>query len=244
MQIKICKTKKEVSLYACQEAARIIKKNIQLKGWTKVVFATGKSQLLFLKCLAKDSSIDWQKVEIFQLDEFIGLSENNKSSFRRFLQENFIDKVNLGKANLINGKTDHLKAELSRLNRLLFNQKIDLTFLGIGENGHIAFNDPPADVKTTQPYLVVTLDNRNKTQQVKEGLFPRTSAVPSQAISMSVHQIMKSKKILCLAFGKRKAKAVKENFQQKSGPHYPASALRKHNQALIVLDEGAAALLQ
>jgi len=242
MKLNWFKTKKEASLVAAGKAAEILQKAIKSKGKATLVAATGRSQIEFLESLVIQS-IDWSKVEMFHLDEYIGLPKTHKASFRRFLKERLINKVHPGKINLINTKNP--KDECKRLDRLIAKKKIDVTFLGIGESGHLAFNDPPADFKTTKPFIIVELDDKTKKQEVKEGWFSKKSDVPKQAISMSIKQIMKSKNIICLVFGKRKAKAVKECFGNKLiSPMHPASILKKHKNTFIYLDKESAKLFK
>jgi len=244
MKLNWFKTKKEASLVAAGKTAEILQAAIKSKDSATLVAATGKSQIEFIKNLVKDSSIDWSKVEMFHLDEYIGLLETHKASFRRYLKERLIDKVHPSKVFLINGNSKNPKEECKRLNKLISAKEIDVTFLGIGESGHLAFNDPPADFKTAKSYTIVKLNDVSRRQEVKEGYFSKLSDVPKQAISMSIKQIMKSKNIICLAFGKRKAQVIRDCFTKKISPMFPASILRKHKNAFIYLDKESAALLK
>jgi len=244
MKLKIFKTKREASIAAAKNAAEILKRAVDSRGQANFVAATGKSQLEFLKHLVKDSSIDWSKTSLFHLDEYLGLSEMHPASLRRYLNDNLINKVNLGKMYLINGSSKNPAQECQRLNKIIIKKKIDIVFLGVGENGHLAFNDPPADFTTEKPFITVTLDEVNKKQQVKRGSFSDAAKVPKQAISMSIRQIMKSENIICLIFGKSKAEIVKDSFNKKITPLHPASILKKHNKATIYLDQASASLLK
>lgn len=242
MKFECYQTKKEASVAAALNAARLIKLAIKARGHATFVAATGTSQLEFLKRLIKEK-INWKKTTMFHLDEYIGLKENHKASFRKYLKERFIDKVNPGIVNLIQGDACDLGKECKRLNELISKQRIDVAFLGIGEDGHLAFNEPPADFKTKKAFVVVKLNETSKKQQVKEGWFTKMSDVPSYAISMSINQIMKARNIICLAPEKRKAKAVRDCFTKKISPMNPASILRKHKNAFVYLDKGSSSLL-
>jgi len=237
MNIIIFKTKKEMARAAAKKAEEIINRAIKKKGKANIVAATGNSQIQFLKYLSK-SKINWKKVEVFPLDEFIGIPYNKTNSFSKFLLDNLIKKVYPKTFHSINGKNNP-KKECKRLNSLI--KSIDLTFLGIGINCHIAFNDPPADFKTNKPYIIVNLNKENIKQQSKTF---KKQPVPKTAISMSIKQIMKSKNILCLAFGKHKAKIIKDCFTKEISNKRPASILKKHKSAIICLDKEAASLLR
>jgi glucosamine-6-phosphate deaminase len=180
---------------------------------------------------------------MFHLDEYIGISARHPASFRRYLQERLTSRVPVGRVQFIQGDAPDLSAELARLNAAVADTAVDVAFIGIGENGHIAFNDPPADFVTETPFMVVDLDEACRRQQVGEGWFPSIDAVPRQAVSMSVRQIMKAARILCTVLQDRKARAVKDCLQGEIGPMLPASILRTHAACDIFLDRDAAALL-
>jgi len=244
MEIFVYSTKKEASKAAAEKAKQILIKTIDEKGEATFVVATGASQLNFLEVLTSFDSIDWSKTTMFHLDEYIGISEDHPASFRRYLKENFISKVNkIGEIHLINGNTDPEK-ECKRLNKIIKDKIIDISFVGIGENGHIAFNEPPADFDTDDPFIIVELDDKSKMQQVGEGWFNSIEEVPSKAITMSVKQIMKSKNIICTVPDQRKAQAVKNCFgSSEITPNCPASVLKEHKNAFVYLDQGSASLL-
>ena len=244
MKTYVYSTKKETSRVAAQKAGEIIKEAIKRKNKATVIVATGTSQVDFLEFITKDSQIDWSKTEVFHLDEYVGISKNHSASFRKFLKEQFIDKVQPGTAHLINGDSNDLDEEVNRLNQLIKDKEIDVIFLGIGENGHIAFNDPPADFETEDPYIVVTLDQACKKQQVGEGWFESLDDVPTKAITISVSQIMKSNNLICVVPGSRKAEAVRNCFEGNISPKYPASILRNHEYAFVYLDNDSAQLLE
>ncbi len=224
-------------------AVALIKAAIAEKGSANIILATGTSQFETIRQLI-DSDIDWGKVSMFHLDEYIGLPVTHPASFRKYLKERFLDKVApLKSVCLISGEGDP-EAECSRISALIQAHPIDVALVGIGENGHLAFNDPPADFNTTKPYLVVNLDTACRQQQMNEGWFSAVSEVPLQAISMSVHQIMLSEHIICSVPGERKAQAVKNSLEQPVSNLFPASILQTHADCVFYLDEASAAKLQ
>jgi glucosamine-6-phosphate deaminase len=180
---------------------------------------------------------------MFHLDEYIGFSADHPASFRRYLRERLTSRVPIGAVHFIEGDAPNLEKELDRLNRLLAATPIDVAFVGIGENGHLAFNDPPADLEVETPYIIVNLDEACRRQQFGEGWFKSLDDVPKRAISMSVKQIMKSAHIICTVPDRRKAKAVKACLEGEIGPMMPASILRKHPQCFLFPDRDAASLL-
>jgi len=226
-----------------EAATRSIKNSIAANGEASIILATGTSQFETLKHLVADQGIDWSRVTMFHLDEYIGLPITSKASFRKYLKERFIEKVPLLKAaHLINGENDPV-AECKRLNVLIERRQIDIALVGIGENGHLAFNDPPADFDTQDPYIIVELDEACRKQQYNEGWFDTMDAVPKQAISMSVHRIMKAQQIICSVPGSRKAEAVRNCLEEPISNLFPASILRNHSNCNIYLDKDSAALL-
>jgi len=180
---------------------------------------------------------------MFHLDEYVGLPETHPASFIRYLKERLINKVHPGNVYLIRGDAKSPELECERLGKIIIQKEIDVAFVGIGENGHLAFNDPPADFDTEKPYLVVNLDDACRKQQLGEGWFKSFDEVPKKAISMSIHQIMKSKNIICTVPDKRKAKAVKNCLEEEISPLYPASILRKNPQVYFYLDKYSASLI-
>ena len=243
MKIMILDTKEKMARLAAKRAAEILKEAITSRGQASFVAATGKSQLEFIENLINDSSIDWSKTTMFHLDEYIGLPATHPASFRSYLKERFIDKVHPGTIQLIIGDSEKPQKECERLNQIIKGKVIDIAFVGIGENGHLGFNDPTADFETETPFIIVDLDEACRRQQVGEGWFSNLSHVPEQAITMSIRQIMKSKHIVCSVPGKRKAQAVKNCLEKEISAKYPASILRNHPNAFIYLDENSALLL-
>lgn len=245
MNIKIFKTKESMGKAAAEKAAEILKDAIDKKGEANFVIATGASQFEFLENLTRITSIDWGKTTMFHLDEHVGLSENHPASFRRYLKDRFISKVYPGHIHLIEGDAEDPEKECERLNGIISQKEIDVAFVGIGENGHLAFNDPPADFNTEKPYIIVELDDACRRQQLGEGWFRSVDDVPKQAISISVKQIMKSKHIICTVPDKRKAKAVKNCFKgDEISPDCPASILKKHKNCFVFFDEESSIYLK
>ena len=242
MVLKVFPDKKSLGDAAAAQAATAIRGAVRDRGTARVVAATAASQAEFLDALVKASDIDWSRVELFHLDEYIGLSGTHPASFRKMLLELLIHKTGIKNYHLLDGDADPAEV-CERVGRAIASAPIDVEFLGIGENGHIAFNDPPADFETEQPYLVVTLDEACRRQQVGEAWFADISQVPKQALSMSVKQILKAKEILAVVPDTRKAQAVKACFEGEISPMAPASILRRHSNATIYLDEKSAALL-
>lgn len=242
MKIIIRNNPVELGRSAGTAAAAIIKEAIKNNGQANIILATGASQFETLKDLITQD-IDWNKVVMFHLDEYIGLPESHPASFRKYLKERFLNKVSSLRAfYLINGEGD-AAAECRCLNEIISKHPIDVALVGIGENGHLAFNDPPANFDTTQPYIVVDLDRDCRKQQMNEGWFETIDEVPKQAISMSIKQILKSKHIICSVPDNRKAKAVKDCLEQPVSNLYPASILQQHNQCTFFLDKASASLL-
>jgi glucosamine-6-phosphate deaminase len=229
---------------AAEQAAAAIRRAIADRGAARIIAATAASQLEFLDALTKAAEIDWSKVEVFHLDEYIGLPITHPGSFRKMLTEQLVAKTGINKYHLLQGDATDVPAALREAGSQLASAPIDIAFLGIGENAHIAFNDPPADFNTEQPYIIVNLDEACRQQQVGEAWFADISQVPKQAISMSARQILKSKEILAVVPDRRKARAVKACVEGEISPMAPASILRRHSNATIYLDTNSASLLR
>lgn len=242
MVLKVFNDKISLARAAAEQASTAIRWAIQDHGQARVIVATATSQLEFLDALTKAPDIDWQGVEVFHLDEYIGLPVTHPGSFRKMLLEELIRKTGITRYHLLDGDADPAEV-VRRVGAALASAPVDIAFVGIGENGHLAFNDPPADFQTTEPYLVVNLDEACRLQQVGEAWFADISQVPTQAISMSVRQILKAKEILAVAPDTRKAQAVKACFEGEISPMAPASILRTHPNTTIYLDTNSAALL-
>jgi glucosamine-6-phosphate deaminase len=220
----------------------VLRAAIAARGSARIIAATGASQFDFLEALTAAPDIDWTRVEMFHLDEYVGLAIDHPASFRKYLLERLIHKTGMTRYHLLDGEHDAARVA-DEAGREISRQPIDVAFVGIGENGHLAFNDPPADFTTDRPYLIVTLDAACRRQQVGEGWFASIEEVPSQAISMSVRQILKSGEIICVVPDARKTQAVKACVDGDVSPMAPASVLQTHANATIYLDRDSAALL-
>lgn len=243
MLIKVFDDKVTLGRAAAEQAATAIRRAISARGEARIIAATAASQLEFLDALTKSPGIDWAKVEAFHLDEYIGLPITHPGSFRKMLMEQLVNKTGIQRYHLLAGDASDPAAGVRETGKQLASVPIDIAFLGIGENGHIAFNDPPADFNTEEPYIIVDLDEACRNQQVGEAWFADISQVPRQAISMSAKQILKAKEILAVVPDKRKAQAVKACFEGEIGPMAPASILRRHPNATIYLDANSASML-
>ncbi len=240
--LKTLNDKSSLSRAAAEQAASAIRHAISSKGVARIIAATAASQLEFLDALTRSADIDWQRVEVFHLDEYIGLLITHPGSFRKMLLEQLIHKTGITKYHLLHGDQDPAEV-IALVGSALSSEPIDIAFVGIGENGHLAFNDPPADFATEEPYLIVNLDEACRQQQVGEAWFEDISQVPKQAISMSVRQILKAKEIIAIVPDKRKAAAIKACFEGEISAMAPASILRTHPNATVYLDKNSASLL-
>jgi glucosamine-6-phosphate deaminase len=229
---------------AAADGADKIRQAIRARGQANIIVATGASQFEMLSALVQEKDVDWSKVTAFHLDEYVGLPITHPASFRLYLWQRFVSKLPLPLADFhyVNAETDP-RAECKRLGQVIRHHPVDVAFIGIGENAHVAFNDPPADFDTDEPYLVVQLDEACRKQQMGEGWFPTLNDVPQQAISMSVRQILKSKNIVCTVPDRRKAEAVKNSVKGPITNKVPASILQRHDGITLYLDTPAASLL-
>lgn len=245
MTNNIYSTKDEMAKAAAEKAAEILKVSLEEKPIIYFIAATGASQFKFLDYLCNIKGIEWNRTEMFHLDEYAGLSEQHPASFRNYLKKRLVERVRPRKAHFIEGDAINIQEECERINALISSVTIDVAFVGIGENGHLAFNDPPADFKTTDPYIIVNLDQKCRQQQVGEGWFESIEKVPKKAISMSINEIMRAKNIICICPDKRKAEAVSNCLSDKAvvSPNYPASMLKNHESAYCFLDKESASLL-
>ena len=241
MEIKIFETPVELGQMAAAQSAEIINKAIANKGKARIALSTGASQFETINALTK-MEIDWSKVEMFHLDEYIGLPESHPASFRKYLKERFLSKVNIKQAYLVDGEDDPQKV-IAYLTTEIQKEPIDLGVIGIGENAHIAFNDPPADFDVREAYICVTLDEACKQQQVREGWFVTIDDVPKQAISMTVYQIMQCRKIVTCVPYAVKAKAIKDTIENQLTNMVPATMLKGHPDWTLYLDKDSASLL-
>ena len=243
MNIFKATTKRETSEAAAHAASTKLRDAIAVNGSASFIVATGASQFDFLNALTADTTIEWNNTTMFHLDEYIGIPETHPASFRKYLRERLVDIVHPGTFHFLDGETDEPQVECDRLNQIISQHQIDVAFVGIGENGHLAFNDPPADFETEDPYILVELDEACRLQQVGEGWFNGIDDVPVQAISMSIRQIMKAKSIICTVPDERKADAVRNCLHGEITPMHPASILQTHPDCAVFLDAGSASLL-
>jgi glucosamine-6-phosphate deaminase len=242
MKIRLFDNKVALGSAAAAHAASMIRRAIAERGKARILAATGNSQLEFLEALTAERDIAWGEVEMFHLDEYVGLSIEHPASFRKYLFERLINKVRVGRYHLLDGEHDPERT-CREEGEALRSAPIDVAFGGIGENGHLAFNDPPADFATEKPYLIVRLDEACRRQQVGEGWFKTLADVPDRAISISVRQFMKAHTIICAVPDSRKAEAVKRCLEGPISPLAPSSILRTHPDATVYLDRHSAALL-
>ncbi len=243
MLVKVFNSRESLGQAAAKQAAAAILRAIAAKGQARIVGATGTSQAAFLNALTKADDISWAKVEAFHLDEYIGLSVTHPASFRKILLEQLMQKAGIVNYHLLDGDAPDPADVVRRVGKQIASSPIDVAFLGIGENGHIAFNDPPADFATEDPFIIVELDEACRRQQGGEGGFADISQVPKRAISMSVRQILKAKEIVVVVPEARKAQAVKSCIEGPISPLAPGSILRTHPNTTVYLDRDSAALL-
>ena len=241
MKLKKFETKEMMGKAAAEHAASLINAAIAERGYARILLSTGASQFPFFEWFVKED-IAWERVEMFHLDEYVGIDPEHPASFNKYLRERFIDKVKPGKYHLIDGRADvdHTIAELTEL---LADGAVDVGMIGIGENAHIAFNDPPADFEDTRAYKVVTLDDRCLMQQIGEGWFKDKDECFKQAISMTCAEIMKSRHIISVVPYKVKAEAVYKTVTSKLTPDVPATLLKEHRDAYLYCDADSAAML-
>ena len=246
MEIFVCADKDELGCRAADEGASLIRKAITHHGQATIIVATGASQFEMISALIQAPDIDWARVTAYHLDEYIGMPAYHPASFRKYLKERFVDKVPISTFHYVNGEglngEGNIQAECERLGKLISAQSIDVAFVGIGENGHLAFNDPPADFTTEDAYLIVDLDEDCRKQQLGEGWFESIEDVPQQAVSMSIRQIMKSRHIICSVPDERKAKAVQGTVEEPVTPQVPASILQQHDHLSLYLDSSSASM--
>ena len=246
MTVYVGKDKMDMAAQAAKMAGDRVREAIRLRGEARVIVATGASQFEFLAAFVKEPGIDWAKVTGFHLDEYVGIPATHKASFRGYLRERFVAKTPqpLKAFNEVNGEAADPDAEIARLEKLLRVAPIDVACVGIGENGHLAFNDPPADIDCARAYKVVSLDDKCRDQQVGEGWFATRDEVPTQAFSMTMKQILWAKAIVCTCPDARKAEAVKGALEGCVTNRLPSSFMQLHPDCGMFLDPASAALLQ
>jgi len=242
MKISVYKNSQELGMNAAHYVAGLLNEAISAKGKARLLLSTGASQFDTLSELVKEK-VDWNKIEMFHLDEYIRLSDTHIASFRKYLKERFISQVPLKKVYLVDGE-GNIQDNIRKLTNELRKEPVDVGLIGIGENAHIAFNDPPADFDTKEAYIVVDLSEKCKMQQVGEGWFPTKEDVPMQAISMTVYQIMQCNAIVSCVPHKVKAQAIKLTIENDVTNRIPATILKTHAKAVLFLDADSASLLE
>jgi glucosamine-6-phosphate deaminase len=243
MKIQVFDTKDALGAAAAREAAAALRTAIAERGEARAIAATGASQFTFLDALQREPDIAWDRVTFFHLDEYVGLPDGHPASFRRYLRERIVEPLKPRHFEFVDGNTGDPEAECRRLEAVIRQRPIDVAFVGIGENGHLAFNDPPADFTTDRAYLVVPLDEACRRQQVGEGWFASLADVPPRAISMSIPEILRARQLLVIVPDARKAQAVHECFDGPVSPLHPASALQQHADVTVFLDRDSASKL-
>jgi glucosamine-6-phosphate deaminase len=243
MERRVFQRKQELGEAAARHAAGAIRRAIEQHGRARILAATGASQFEFLAALIAAREVDWSRVELFHLDEYIGIGADHPASFQRYIRERLIQPTGITRYHLLDGLGDPAEV-CARVGAELSRTPIDCAFCGIGENGHLAFNDPPADFDTPAPYLVVALDDACRWQQVGEGWFASPAEVPTHAISISIRQLLAAREIICVVPDARKAQAVRACLEGPVSPAAPASILQTHPSTTIYLDTESAALLR
>lgn len=239
MEIRICKDRYALGKSAAAYTAELIQKAIEEKGSARIALSTGASQFDTLASLI-EQKVEWNKVEMFHLDEYVGIDESHPASFRKYLKEKFTTKVSLKAVHFVDGTEENRRALCEEISR----EPIDVGLIGIGENAHIAFNDPPADFETEEPYIVVNLNDTCKKQQVGEGWFATPDDVPKQAVSMSVKQILKCKSIISCVPYAVKADAVYKTVSGELSNLAPATILKTHPNFTLYIDHESAKKLE
>lgn len=244
MHVAIYESNEALGKAAAADLAEIISQSILASGYAAVILATGNSQLSFLKALRVEPGIAWDRVTLFQMDEYLGISPEHPASFRRFHRQQLIEFVHPQAFYGIEGDAPDIKAEMTRYTALLNEYRPTACVLGIGENGHLAFNDPPAIFDTSEVIHVVTLDEASRRQQVGEGHFATLDQVPRQAISLTIPALLKPPHVLAVVPEARKAYAVKAALEGPVTPECPASVLRTMPHVKLYLDRDSASLLR
>src|ERR1700743_1685039 len=242
VQVNVLPSKTVTGSAAAKHAAKSLQAVLAKSPFARIIAATGASQFDFLQFLTATPGIDWLRVEMFHLDEYIGLPIDHPASFRKYLMERFVRNTGILLYHLLDVEQDPAGVGRAEGEKLAPGP-IDIAFVGIGENGPLAFNDPPANFETEDPYLIVELDEACRAQQVNEGWFKSIPEVPPRAISMSVKQILKSREIIAVVPGPQKARAVKDCLEGEISPMAPASILRTHPNTTVYLDADSASLL-
>lgn len=241
MKVKVYTTTEEMGLAAAKQAADYLRNLITQGKQPRLLLSTGASQFPFFKYFVKED-LNWSQVEMFHLDEYVGISPEHPASFQKYLRERFVDVVKPGKYHLIDGLKDPVQT-IAELTALLEERPVDLGLIGIGENAHIAFNDPPADFDNKNAFKVVTLADSCIAQQIHEGWFATPDEAFKEAISMTCHQIMACKCIISVVPYAVKAQAIHDTLTAPCSPMVPATLMREHPDATVYCDADSAALV-
>jgi glucosamine-6-phosphate deaminase len=242
MKLRVFPDKGKLANAAAAQAADAIRNAILTNGAARIIAATGAAQFEFLETLTKNHDVEWSRVEMFHLDEYIGIPMSHPASFRKFLLDRLINKAGIKRYHLLDGEREPREV-IAEVSSEIRKTPIDVAFVGIGENGHLAFNDPPADFKSDEAFIVVELDEACRRQQLGEGWFKSLDEVPRRALSMTIRQVLKAREIICIVPDARKANAVAKCFNGEITPMAPASILRTHGNTTVYLDNNSAALL-
>ena len=239
MDIRVYSDADALGEFAGRQAAQLLRAAVAERGGARLLLATGLSQVTTLATLVAEP-VPWERVTAFHLDEYVGLPADHPASFRRYLRERFASRVGLAEMHFLDADGD-LEAVIAEAGRAVGLAPVDVALIGIGENAHIAFNDPPADLDTHAPYLVVRLAPECRAQQAREGWFPSPDAVPAHAVTMSVNQILQSRAIISAVPYAAKARAVRLALTAPVGPDVPAATLRTHPNWTLHLDRESSA---
>ena len=240
MKVKVFETAEQVGAAAAKQAAAKLNEVIAEKGSARLLLSTGASQFTFFESFVKEN-VDWSKVEMFHLDEYVGISDDHPASFKKYLLERFINKVNPGKYHLLSGQGNPDET-IAKVSAALAERKVDLGLIGIGENGHIAFNDPPADFDDQRFYKVVTLSDTCIQQQLHEGWFENEDAAFKQAMSMTCSKIMDCETIISVVPYKVKAQAIVDTLTREKTVDVPATLMKEHKDVTVYCDKDSASL--
>jgi len=243
LKVRIFPDKRQLAAAAASDAANKIRSAIDDHGYARIIAASAASQFEFLEELTRAPRIDWKRVEMFHLDEYLGLPKTHPASFQKYLLDRLIQPTGITRYHLLDGEANP-QTVIAAVSAEIQKSPIDVAFVGIGENGHLAFNDPPADFETEEAYIVVELDEACRRQQLGEGWFKTMEDVPRRALSMTIRQVLKASEILAVVPDARKAQAVASSLQGEVSPMVPASVLRRHSNTTLYLDKYSAALLQ
>lgn len=243
LDVSIALSNDELGAAAAEAFASAVRSALQVKDEIAVILATGNSQLSFARAVRERDDIDWSRITILHMDEYLGMSEDHPASFRRWMQENMVEHVKPKAFHGVQGDREPVQEELERYAGLLRELDPAICVMGIGENGHLAFNDPPADFETHDLIRVVDLDDACRNQQVGEGHFASLEETPHQALTLTVHALLRPDTVLVLTPEARKARAVKAALEGPVTPSCPASILQTQPQAHLFLDQESSSLL-